>query len=442
MAQIPESRLPKAGPWPQGINNLAPEGAMPLNEFGTRPLALREAENVDISKEGRVTRRRGYDDVLDAATLVHSLWSDPTLGFGLFVDDGALFVLNADESVRDLGVHVGALPLSYTLINDRIYYSSAVACGLLTPDLQAWSWAPESPAGQPNVTAVTGYGLFAGAYQVAVTFVDALGRESGTPRAVQVEVPENHGLQLSDIPVPLDTLQTPLVNVYLSDANDTVLRRYTTLPAGVTALLISMQVGANSPMLDTQHLTPLPPGQIVRGHNGRQYVADGKYLRWSETMRYGLTKAASNVINFGSEITLLEPCGAGDGSAGLYLGTKDQVFWLAGRDPATFEKRRSYAAGVIPRTAVYVPGAVIGANDFDYVPVWLANDGQYCVGKAGGSVSPLNVGRAVVDNASAGASMFVGEAGRNQVVTSLRGAQRQGLAVSDRAVAHVVHTPR
>jgi len=66
-------RTVSAGPWPQGMNNTAPEGDLPRNEAG-RPAALREADNIDLSKEGRIRRRDGYSAVYKAQ-LAYSLWS-------------------------------------------------------------------------------------------------------------------------------------------------------------------------------------------------------------------------------------------------------------------------------------------------------------------------------------------------------------------------------
>jgi len=171
-------RTVAVGPWPQGMNNTAPEGELPRNEAG-RPVALREADNIDLSKEGRIRRRDGYSTVYKAQ-LAHSLWSDAALDVALFVDQGRLHVLHSDESVRDLGIVVGNVPLSYTLLDNRIYLTNRTTCGLL--NLPDWTWhawgAPSTPAIGPY-TVVDGYALPKGLYQLAVTVTDALGRESG-----------------------------------------------------------------------------------------------------------------------------------------------------------------------------------------------------------------------------------------------------------------------
>lgn len=58
--KIREEELPRAGPWPAGVNNLAPEGRLPTDENG-RPTVLREADNVDLTTAGYGKRRQGSE---------------------------------------------------------------------------------------------------------------------------------------------------------------------------------------------------------------------------------------------------------------------------------------------------------------------------------------------------------------------------------------------
>jgi hypothetical protein len=73
------------------------------------------------------------------------------------------------------------------------------------------------------------------------------------------------------------------------------------------------------------------------------------------------------------------------------------------------------------------------------VLVWLARDGRFCLGAPGGNVTPLKDGEAAIDTADAAATLFRESNGQRQVVSSLRGPRRNGLAVTDRAIAHVIH---
>lgn len=433
MAGLHNNRTPQLGPWPAGVDNLAPEGELPRNEFGTRPVALREADNVDLSKEGRASRREGYVGCY-AGALVHSLWSHDDLGFGLYVDAGELRTFDPDESTAALGVTLGDMPLSYAAVGDRVYFSNATNSGMLSAlDRVVHPWgAPAAPA-LPPFDVVDGYALPAGLYQLAITVTDALGRESGAERATQVQLADNQGILLAGLP---DTGQ---VNVYLSDANDQVLRLAARLPAGTPSYLIAMP--AEGIKLATALLDPMPPGQITRIFNGRHWVADGRTLRWSPPLRYGMTDLAHALIRFDARIDLLEPV-TGDG-AGLFLAAGKRTYFLAGADPSALRPVDAHSAGAVPGTSVQVPGQSIGMDDDSDFTVWLSRKGTYVIGLPGGRITALNAARAVLNDAERGASLFAERNGKKQVITALRGPRSAGgLAVTDRAVAHVVHADR
>lgn len=435
MAGVRDNKLSKAGPWPRGINNTAEEGALPENEFGTRPIALREAVNVDLTAQGRPRRRRGYTAAI-AGTLVHSLWSHRDLDWGLFVDDGELVALFPDESTQPLGVEVGNLPLSYALVNDRVYFTNAVVSGLITPDLQAWSWAPECPTGQPTATAVAGYALDAGIYQVAVTFTDLLGRESGAVLAAQVEVEDQGGIELAAIPQPVDPVANPTTNVYVTDANDQVPRLYTSAPSTISFGLITERA-AGRPLL-TQHLQALPAGSIVRGGHGRHWVARGNQVFWSQALRFGLYNPARDRMRYHAPVTMLEPIADGAAGAGVFVAAGEKVYWYAGADPTAFTQAIASHHGVVPGSSLFVPGKAVGMDTDAPVLTWLGTDGTQYVGTPGGSVQALTQGVAM-DNAERAAVMYREQEGVAQLVTALRGPKPQAMAVTDRAYAHVVH---
>ena len=434
MAGVKDGQLFKSGPWPQGANNLASEGRLPTDEFGRR-IALREAVNVDLTKEGDVRRRHGRGAALFDCVMGHSLWSDPALDFGLYVDDGQLFAMFSTGERQALGVYAGSGMLSYALVGDRVYYCGNGASGVVDAQFNAYPWAPEFPSGQPTVAAVADGGLPAGQYQIAVAFVDALGRESGTTVAAKIDLVANEGVDLSDIPQPT-SLGTNIA-VYMTEANGSVLFRHSTLAAGVDTLsLASAPLGRS---LKTSLLTPMPPGQIVRVFNGVQLVAVGKRLLWSPPMRYGTTDPARNMIPFPHEIDLVEPAGAGESGSGVFVSAGPRTYWLAGAKPAQWNQSISYASGAVPRSSVRVPGTVAGLDDASPITVWLARDGQFCRGVPGGKVLPMTPGRTAVDDAEYGAALYRAQDGIQQVVVALRGARKQSLGVTDRAYAVLVN---
>lgn len=432
MAGVNDRALLSVGPWPLGIANAVPEDRLPRDENGVAR-ALREADNVDLDASGTPRRRRGAA-MFHQGALCHSLWADPNCPFGLFVDNGELHSLDLAGDAEPLGFAVGPSPLSYALIGERVYFSNRAVSGMIDAALQVRAWACEQPAGQPGVAAVPGYGLPAGQYQVAVTFVDALGRESGTTRAVALELPADHGIALTEIPQPQSAAA---VLVYVTDSNDQVLRLHSTLAPGTTTLTIS--AAATGRVLSTQFLVPMPAGQAVRLFNGRQVVADGRYLRWSPPMRYGLTDPAQHVIPFNARIDLIEPAGGGGQSTGLYVAAGSRTYWLAGADPAAWEPRIRRSSGAVPGSACRAPGPALGFEDAEDVAVWLGRDGQFCVAGHGGAIQTPLQGRAAVDDAERAALLFRADDGIQQVVGALQGSRPQGLQVRDRAIAHVIY---
>lgn len=432
MAGVRDSQLSKLGPWPAGINNVVEEQRLPRNEFGTRPIALREADNVDLDDAGVPRRRRGYAVALPLS-MAHSGWSDALVPYGLLVNNGELCSLSQDLVLTQLGAYVGHQPLSYALIGSGIYFCNSVASGVVRDAGGVAAWAPEQPSGQPSVAPLDGLGLFPGLYQLAVTFVDENGRESGSTLAVQVEVGEGQGIHATAIPQPLDPATT-IINVYLSDANDQVLRRHTSLPAvGITDLRIGSK--ATGKVLDTQFLTTMPPGQITRLFNGLHLVARGKRLMWSPALRYGMHNAARGWTDFHATIDLVVPVGR----AGVMVAAGDRTIWLDGATPENWTRNIAYGAGAVPGSHIEVPGVAFSADDDDEMglsDMWLARDGQIVRGGAG-KVLPMKYNSAAIDDASRAAPLYRDESGLQQIVMGLRAPQRQGLAVTDVAVAHV-----
>jgi hypothetical protein len=281
-------------------------------------------------------------------------------------------------------------------------------------------------------------GLSAGTYQLAVTFLTAAGEESGASLAAMVDVPEGGGVQCDAIPQPPDASYR--VRLYLSGANGDVLHFARDLAAGMTSVLLGVTRAGK--VLETQFLEPMPPGHIVRWFNGRLYVAVDNVLVWSEAMRYGLTRLAHNRAGFQKRLDLLEPVGAGDEGAGIYVASADRTYFLGGTDPKAFSNRIAYPHGAVPGTALRVPANVFGVQSSTEVVYWLARNGVGCLGLPGGTVMPLRENQVIGPSADSGASLYRDVNGLRQVITTLVGAQERGLALGDKLNCTVIrHDP-
>jgi hypothetical protein len=413
-----------------GIANLGKETAATAQ-------TLREAVNVDLSKEGRIERRVGRTRLVEG-TGVHSLWADDKFPRGLYVEGDEIIALWPTGETTPIGNGLArGVPVSWALINDRVFWSNGVQSGLVTPDLDVLPWGPESPAGQPALEAIAAGGLDAGGYQVAITFRDMLGRESGTGVAAFVQVEQGGGIRLSGIPVPAPAAAITTVRIYRTGADDSSLRHVMDLPAGITTVAIG--TGDRGKALDTQHHVAMPPGHIVRYGHGRQWVARGNELRWSPSMRYGLWSPGTARLRFSAEIDLIECVGDGTEGAGVFVAAGERTYWLSGANPDGFNQRIAYPHGAVPGSSMLVRGSAWGIETAELVAAWLARSGVFCTGVPGGSVLRMKEAEAVTGVGERGASLFREHNGLRQFLTSLSGrTDAPGLRVGDRVVARTL----
>lgn len=435
MAKSAEQKTVLMPAFPLGMNNTGSEEALPTDENGTR-IALRDAVNMDIPPDGKPRRRQGYTR-LQAGSDMHSAWSDDYLPFGLFVDGSKLCVMHADESVETLreGLSLG-LPVSYTRVNDAVWWSNGQQSGIVTAGLAQMPWSAGEPPGAPMLTAMPGQGaLPRGTYQVTVTFLDAAGRESGAPRAALVEVPDNGAILVHHIPQPPADGR---VRLYASQGQDGDLRAAVTLAAGVDEYLLSAP--AEGRRCDTQFLRPMPSGQCLAYGNGRLFVGRGREVFFSPALRYGLVHPAEGRVGFVGRVQMMAFVGDGTDGAGLYVSDAKRVYWLAGADPKNWSQEIAYSAPALPGHIAWVPGSAFDLQTEKLLPCWHSRDGRLCVGTPGGRVvtpQPRDgMPDAAWDTGDAAALLHIERPGDSRVVSSIRNARPGSLAVTDKLVVH------
>lgn len=426
MAGVRDKQLLKFTGWAGGVNNVDTETAVGQSE-------LREAVNVDLSPEGKPRRRMGYERVIET-TGPHSLFA--TAGAMFSVVGGALTAYGYDLTPATLRAGLGPRPVSYVEAADgRVYWTNESQIRCVSADITDEPLWVECP-GQPSVSAHATGGLFAGQYQVAITYFDAFGRESGSSMAAEITVTEGQGILVSNIPANTDAAT---VRIYVSDVNGDTLLAARDIPAGTTQWIIG--AGQRGKKLETQFLEPLPAGQIIRAQNGRVFVARGPLLLFSEPFRYGLHNPL-NFARYNGDLTLVEPCGSGP-EAGMFIGTaggdpKACTYYVSGPDPKAWTNRRAYAYGAVPGTGQQVPASVLGIDAPGLVPYWLASNGIFCAGLPGGRVIPLTDRRFVTPaNAERGATLLREQNGIRQLLTALLGGNSNAMAASDSAVATI-----
>lgn len=412
-----------------GINNRA-------KEAGLAPGVLREAVNVDLDNAGKIATRRGYTDPLVPCRFGHSLWADHEglFPFGLYVDGGELRALNPDLSHHLLRDNLAqGMDVSAARINDSVFWSNSIDCGMVTPMGDNVAWACEQPSGQPMLLPADG-ALGAGLVQVAVTFADIMGRESGAVLAADITLPaDQQGVRVINIPQPTDPVATPWVRLYVTAGDDPALYLAETLRVGTTSTILSQRPEGR--LLATQFLQPMPAGHLVRYWNGRQLVARGRHVLWSPALRYGMTHIGHMHVGFRDTLTLMEPV-EGDG-AGVFVSDGSRILFLSGADPAQWVPRPVSAYGAVRGSAMQTPASAWGIQSKRWLPAWLGTDGLFTVGMPGGTVATFKQDEFVAGVGDRAASLFREADGMMQFISVQRGATMPRLAVTDTAVARV-----
>lgn len=406
-----------------GINNVLSEVGLPT-EF------LRQANNVDIDDQGKPQRRAGYTQVIAGGA--RSLWAGRLFPYALYASANMLYAFDDPTNPQAVTTVDSVSDLSYCEVNDVVYWTDGTSLGMIDMDLAPHPPAAANPPSQPTLVATGTGGLFAGSYQVAVTHVDALGRESGTSIARVVQVAEGGGIQATFAPAVAGTVTR---RIYMTSANGDVLYLYRTVPAAVSALLLG--VGNLTTELRTQFLEPMPGGHLVRYYNGRLYVAQHNRVLFSRSLRYGQYDPSEGYLTFRGHIRLLHGVGEGQ-SGGLFVGDDRRVYFLGGPDPENFTQRTAYPFAAVEGTALTVPGSYLGLSETREVVYWLSSNGVFCVGMPDGSVMPMTERYALAPQAQSGASFIRDIAGIRQIVTNISGiGNTQVAAASDSAVARV-----
>ena len=433
MAGVRDRDLIRLRGFPAGVNNVAPDSDLPVSEATGAPTSLREAVNMDLVGPRKAPRRRDGYALKDAgsahspATLVHTLFA---------VLDGDLLAYDRNLTPTTIRADVGDQYLSYAEVNGDLYWSSPFEFRRIRgddlADTPGWIGCPGTPSVEPYSTG----GMAAGAYQVAMTWFDAEGRESGAAGLAVVDVAEGQGIRVYAIPSAPEG--ATLVRVYLSppDGADGVLYAAVDLTPWVTQTVLSAGMVGAGKALETLWRQPLPPCSILRFWNGRLLGAAGNLLVWSDALRFGLTTHDS-YMRFGQRITMLEPIGDGEGNAGVFIADHQRVYWMAGGSPKDWRRVIRYDAAAVPGTSLVVDVADLGLEGSGRAVFWLATDGVFCAGLPGGQVVPLTAGRLALPDGEQGASLFREHNGLRQLVTSFLSAGGNGLAVTDRASATV-----
>ena len=344
-----------------GANNTAQETGLPRHGHKSRGFA-RKIVNLDVADDGRLLKR-GKLALVKAGTAVHSLWSGA--GHTLFCDGSLLYKLGVDTP---LATGLSGARLSYTSLADRIFFSNGVQAGVFANGVVR-PWGTPTPA-QPTLALAAG-SLEKGAYKVALTTAGSLD-ESGSSSISEITLENSGGISVSF---------TGAQRVYMSYPGGETMYFVGDYSDGCTITTTS----SFGKVLQTELLSPVPAGKIVRVFNSRLYVATDNMIYYSMPMRHGYTRLSSNFIMLEDEVLMIEPV-----LDGLYIGTRKGVSFYAGTDASLFKVNPvSEFAPILGSSDVVSASLFSGDRNEEKAAVWLSERG-WTAGFQSGQVIQLS----------------------------------------------------
>jgi len=387
--------------------------------------SVRSAVNVDIGRAGQFARRDGCTRRAPLPGL-HSLFYSVQCGATFVARDAILNRVDTTTYELTPVYHLGsARKLDYTEYNGNLYFANRTTVGWIPLGSTAARpvGVPKPPA--PTLTAATQGALLPGKYAVAITLFDDRGEEGPASDVGIVSLPDGGSIQLGGLPQNIGWT----VGVYITSADGDVLRQAVRLPAVFPTYALAEN--AEGKILDTQYLTPMPPGHFVRWHNGRLLVARGAELLFSEPLRPHLHSPAHGVIPFTGVVSFVESVGDG-----VFVGDANGVWFLSGTDPSKFEQRLISRCRAVPRSSLMLPPEHLPKETVPAdqpVAVWLSTSG-YVVGMQGGRTVELQPDRVKVPPGLVGRSAYLFRGGRKQIVTPVNSGRTAASGVATNSV--------
>jgi hypothetical protein len=404
--------------WPGGMNNILPDYDLPANKEGIQNV-LRNIVNADVLSSGRLKRRGGTTNKV--AGRAHSLYVFGTTLYAVI--DRELTKISSDYTQTAIRTLSNSRPVYYTPIGDQLFYSTGVEKGIIRNGVNT-HWGVETPSTAPTVTAGVG-ALPVGRYMAAVTYVDALGQESGCSKAVDISLTAAGGITIT-IPQPTQA-HVDKVRVYFTGTNDTVLYRIAELAVGVLtkAVLVPPMLGMQ---VETQFMRDFVPCELLEQYNGRIYGAGGNILWHTQALRYGLFRPSTDYIVFPAPIVLIAAV-----EDGLYV-VADKTYWLGGAGPESF---------VIKPVSEYTAAkGSLSKMPNSQELVWYSSAGIVKAGNGGRivMVQEPNVRGAASDS---GATCYIEDRGIKKVIAAVNGAPfATGLSSQDYISAEIERAGR
>lgn len=378
-----------------------------LHPENTSEAYLKQADNIDIDKSGKIHKRQGYTKV-DSGKYT-SLWASENDNGCYAVKNGNLIRIHEDYSTSLVRSNVGSDPISFDEVNNQIFYSSIYVNGIIENGVSR-SWGIPVHFPSPLLTQSTGI-LNEGTYQVSLTLVHLNGRESGAPLPSIITVPNGSGISLYIPPSPDPDLAYARIYVSTRDGIELYFHGIATFN---TTYTIS-DVRENISILRTSNLQEAPFGHIVKYYKGRMFVVDGETIYYSEPFQYEYFNIAKDFIQYNEKIKEFLPV-----EDGIWVAS-DKLYYISGHKPSDFQNDIKEHIKVVEGTAKRISGSYILMDNTPIGFKWLATfDLGIFVLFNQGMVVNLTSKNMALKQADSGTAEFIQAEGMNQYVSMLR----------------------
>jgi len=406
----------------KGLNNV-------LSPDRTPPDYLKEALNVDIDKSGGIDKREGYTQK-DTGNWT-ALWSEDSRCFG--VKDGQLVSVSEQYNVTELGHLVGTSPVSFAHVDGRTHYVSDTTTGIIHDDGLALStFGIDRPNPRPSLAVAPTGSLEQGTYQVALTYVDDRGLESGSGVASLINVGEGQGIEVESIAISNDPRVTH-VNIYCSTPNGEVLYFIGRVVNGISSTTITSIRHGVLP-LKSFNVFPAPTGHIIRYAHSRLWIAQGSTLWYSDPLSYEWFRFQEAFLPFPERIRAVMPT-----AGGMWIAS-DKLYYLAGQDPVKAKLTEKEPVKVVEGTDRKIVGAYIF---FENTPIgykWLVttDKGMYVCFNDGVTLN-MTERNVVFPEADKGTGLFIQKEGINRYLSILqKRADTDNARLGDQVTAQII----
>lgn len=325
-----------------GINNVADPTRLKNGE-------LEQAVNVDLDSRSKVVSAPGR--VRIRAGVASSVFESP---FGIFaqVDNDLLLLDSAGDILRTVYPTLGYTRVWYVLLPDgRVGFSNGLINGLASATITT-SWGVPAPddAGScvPGDTA----------YQI--TYIRQSDGREGPPRHADV---------LADVKQPLLSLPQRAgydIAVYVAPYGDQMFL------AGRTSTDVFAFPGTQLGLQyqGSASLVPPPAGRLMCLWGSRILSAQGNVVWMTAPLQPELCDAAKDFVQMPETVTLLYA-----NESGIFVGTTEGLYFLAGSTRDELSQRRISAASVVLGSGVRADLSFLN----DKVRPKGAEEGAYCL---------------------------------------------------------------